>query len=186
MSQQVEAWRHNETWKGETIKQLKATKEPSGAQSKLAYYHCLASCFDVLQDVASKLACWYQIIVVSFQLPTVDFKSKAENLVEFANMCSEKGYITQGIMAFEKVLLYMKDNHERGLLVSWLQELKNERHIRYVATHKEKVGYTSQLETEPEKIVLTTSTSKYRSVRVAEAELLQRRQLRRRKTPYSQ
>lgn len=97
----------------------------------------------------------------------------------------------------------MKDYKERELLVSWLQELKNERHIQYVALHKDKgtpcvltflncspVGHISQIPKAGTIVQITTTaqaiTSKYRSVRMAEAELQQRRQQRLRKTPYSQ
>lgn len=37
------------------VKQLKSTQPPSETASKLAYYHCLSKCFDILQDVPSKV-----------------------------------------------------------------------------------------------------------------------------------
>jgi hypothetical protein len=88
-----------EIWKAYTIQLLKNHPLPTNAQLQLQYYNCLKSCFHILQDLASELACWYQTISLSLETG-VAFIHIATNLVAFANLCAEKGYLTQGIMVF--------------------------------------------------------------------------------------
>eukprot|EP00026_Physarum_polycephalum_P017582 Phypoly_transcript_18849.p1 GENE.Phypoly_transcript_18849~~Phypoly_transcript_18849.p1 ORF type:complete len:150 (+),score=4.36 Phypoly_transcript_18849:58-507(+) len=71
-------------------------------KTKVAFFLCLSTCFEHLNDEPSKLAAQYQVVVNMFKCNS-NLLDKVGLLSKFGSECVEKGYLRQAIMTYEEV-----------------------------------------------------------------------------------